>query len=103
MAIYEIPLATTPQTFLTTIGEKQYRFSIMWCNAPEAGWILDIDDPNGNPVVHGIPLVSGIDLLAQYPQFMWGGKLGMYIAGDQGNSPTFENLGSEARMYFVTE
>lgn len=103
MTIYEIPLATTPQTFLTTIGGKQLRFTIQWCDAPEAGWILNITDLDDKPVVMGIALVSGINMLTQYPEFNWGGKLGMVIAGDDGNSPKFDNLGSEARLYYVTE
>lgn len=100
MTIVEIPLANKPQTFLCAIGGKQYKFTLTWANADEGGWIMDIDDNDGSPILRGAPLVTGIDLLLQYPHLNIGGKLFIFTAGESGAPPTFDNLGNESRLYF---
>lgn len=63
---YEIPLTPQPQAFAMDILGITYRFRFLYLDVPEAGWIMDIADSTGAPLVCGIPLVTGADLLGQY-------------------------------------
>ena len=38
----------------------------------EVGWTLDIGEPDGTAIISGIPLVTGINLLAQYQHLIVG-------------------------------
>ena len=71
-------------------------------NADQGGWILDIADGNNTPIVSGIPLVTGADLLAQYAYLGIGGSLYVSNPNDPGASPTFGSLGDTSSLYFVT-
>jgi hypothetical protein len=68
----------------------------------EGMWILDIGDGDGNPLVCGIPLVVGIDLLWQYEYLKFPGML--FVASDAGDEkpPSFTNLGWTTHLYFMT-
>lgn len=74
MTAYEIPLSPKPQTFAISLVGVTYLMTLLW-NPSLACWVLDIDDANGNPVVLGIPVVTGLDLLAQYSYLGVGGHL----------------------------
>ena len=64
---------------------------------------MDIGDVNGNPLVSGIALVTGADLLGQYAYLGIGGQLIVMTDGDPSAIPTFTNLGIESHLYYVTE
>ncbi len=51
--------------------------TVVWRDAPSmnGGYVLDIADANGKPIVQGIPFVTGADLLAQYAYLGIGGQL----------------------------
>jgi len=100
MATYEIPLSTQAQQFAITLAAVSYRCTLQWREG--AGWVLDMADQSGAAVVNGIPLVTGVDLLAQYPHLGFGGGLWVATDGDADAVPTFDNLGASARLYFVT-
>lgn len=75
-AWYEIPLSPEPQSLSIVLAGKEYRLTVRWFEAPEGGWLLDIDDAEtGQAIVHGIPLVVGLDLLAPYEYLNFGGAL----------------------------
>lgn len=103
-ATFLIPLAGVPETFSTTLAGVTYDFSIIWRDDPggQGGWVLDIADANSNPILQGIPLITGADLFEQYGYLDFGGSLYMQTAQDPGAAPTFENLGTDCNMYFVT-
>lgn len=63
---YEIPLTPGPQAFAMDISGVTYRFRFLYLDVPEAGWVMDISDAAGAPLVCGVPLVTGADLLGQY-------------------------------------
>lgn len=98
MRIYTVPLSPVPQSFGIVLAKKEYRLTVRWFAAPEAGWVLDIAEPgNAAPIVSGIPLVTGIDLLWSYAYLEWGGQLWV----DSELPPTLDNLGTEVDLIFV--
>lgn len=99
---YTIPLSATPQTFKITLGGIDYRLTLTYVNCDQGGWLLDIADANANPMVSGIPLVTGVNLLAQYPHLGFGGRLWVQTTQNPDAVPTFDNLGTDALLYWVT-
>lgn len=100
---FTIPLAPTPQRFGITLGGVDYRLTTQYRNAPEAGWTLDIADNSDQPIVQGIPLVTGANLLEQYPHLGFGGRLFVQTLDDPDLPPTFNNLGTESFVFWVTD
>lgn len=99
-AYYTIPLTAEPQSFGITLAGKEYRITVRWFDAPEAGWTLDIEEPeNAAPIVMGVPLVAGCDLLEQYAYLEFGGEL--WVEGEI--PPTLDNLGTEVELVFIVE
>lgn len=101
---YAIPLVLgTPQTFSIQLGPNVYQLTFLYRNDPggQGGWTVDIDDTSGNAIAHGIPLVTGADLLAQYPHLGFTGKLIVQTNSNPDAVPTFTNLGGDAQVYWV--
>lgn len=98
----QIPLQAAPQTLTITLAGIQYTLTVQFRNTVEGGWILDIGDRNNNPIVQGIPLVTGADLLAQYPDLGFGGALWVQTTSNPDAVPTFENLGTDGLLWWVT-
>ena len=96
-AYYAIPLIAEQQSFGITLAGKEYRLTVRWFDAPEAGWTLDIEEPDkAAPIVMGVPLVTGCDLL-EHLEF--GGEL--WMEGEL--PPSLENLGSDVELVFVVQ
>jgi hypothetical protein len=102
MAVFEIPLSPKPQTFGITLAQVSYRMTVRWREAAEGGWFLDIADETGAPILLGLPLVTGADLLAQHRHLGFGGGLYVQTDRDLDAVPTCTNLGDAGRLYFVT-
>jgi hypothetical protein len=106
MQAFEIPLTPSPQRFSIQLGGAAYSLTFQFRNAGLPGqggtWILDIADDLGNPLVCGIPLVTGADLLAQYGYLNFGGGLMVMSDGDPAAVPTFANLGVASHLYWIT-
>ena len=99
-AFYTIPLKAEPQSFGITLAGKEYNLTVRWFEAPEGGWHLDIQHPdNAAPIVMGIPLVTGANLLEQYESLEFGGEL--WVEGEL--PPNLENLGTTAPLVFIVE
>ncbi|GLQ96481.1 phage baseplate plug family protein [Dyella mobilis] len=98
---FEIPLAGVSTTFQTTILNVVYTLTLQWRNA--AGlWFLDIADASANPIVSGLPLVTGADLLEQYGYLEFGFELWVQSDVNPDDLPTYENLGTSSHLYVVT-
>lgn len=97
---YSIPLTAQPQTFTINLAGVVYTFTLLWRKT--VGWVLDIADSQGNPLLYGMPLVTGCDLLAQFKYLGIGGQLIAQTTSDPDAVPTFENLGTDGNLYFVT-
>ncbi|TJZ75577.1 phage baseplate plug family protein [Chitiniphilus eburneus] len=102
MNIYEIPLTPDPQRFTVTLSGVDYRMTVQYRDAVNGGWVLDIGDANDEPIVNGIPMVTGVNLLEQYGYLGFTGGLWVQTTDDPDAVPTFENLGIGAHVYWVT-
>ncbi len=98
---YLLQLSANAQTLQVTIAGVVYQLTIQWRDGGDCGWVLDIADVNSNPIVQGIPLVTGVNLLQQYAYLGIGGELWVATTGDPPAVPTYENLGSAANLYLV--
>ena len=98
--LWEIPLTPNPQRFAITLANIDLTMTVAWRNVGGAGWVLDIADANEVRVVSGIPLVTGVNLLGQYPHLGIPGALWVLTDGDTFAVPTFTNLGTGSHLYF---
>ena len=100
MAVYEIPLSPQPQALNVTFPSGvSYDLRLVYLFTPNDCWELDINDSDGNPIVCGIPLVTGADLLAQYAYLNFGCKMYCTTDGDNSAVPRFYNLGNTAHLW----
>ncbi len=98
---YEIPLTPSAQTFSIQLGGQTYQIYMRWNNFSNI-WVFDISDSARNPLVQAIPLVTGVDLLAPYPDLQFGGTLIVVTDGDLTAVPTFDNIGTSSHVIFTT-
>jgi predicted Zn-dependent protease with MMP-like domain len=98
--LYELPLAAGPQKFTVLLAEAVYQLTLRWRD-PAPGWVLDIADQAGNPILQGTALVTGADLLGQYQYLGIGGQL--WVARDAVGDAVagFADLGVDTHLYFV--
>jgi hypothetical protein len=99
-SVFEIPLSG-PQSFAISLSGVAYTMTFQYRSATEGGWILDIGDALGNPMVCGIPLVTGHNLLEQYDSLGFPGELWVMSDGVPDAVPTFANLGSSSHVYYI--
>jgi predicted Zn-dependent protease with MMP-like domain len=103
MANFEIPLSPNAQTFVVSLSGTDYRLTVQWRDAEGAGWVVDIADTSGNPIIQGIPLVTGVNLLDQYAYLGFTDVLWVQTTADPDAVPTFDNLGIGSHLYWFTE
>jgi hypothetical protein len=101
-SFYTIPLQPNPQTLTITLSGVVYNLALKYQNVPMGGWTLDINDINNNPILQGIPLVVGANLLHQYQYLNPGWILRVQTTSDTNEVPTFTNLGTDGLLYWVT-
>ncbi len=102
MAVFEIPFVPgQPQQMQISLNGTVYSIKARWCD-PANCWMMDLSDSSGNPILLGVPLVTGADLLDQYEYLGIGGALIVQTDNDVDAVPTFANHGSQAGLYFVT-
>jgi hypothetical protein len=77
------------------------KIKLAW-NPPLNCWVADLLDATDSAILQGVPLVTGANLLEQFSYLGLGGQLLVQTEGDVDAVPTFENLGSEGRLYFAT-
>ena len=94
-----------PQTFQITLSGTVYILTVRYRNDPAGmgGWVLDIADASSNDIVTGIPLVTGANLLEQYAYLGFVGGLYVQTGSDPDAVPTFDNLGGDGQLYYVTD
>lgn len=101
--IYAIPLQTgAPQTFSVQLKGITYQLTLLYRNdSVSPGWFMDIADLAGDPILQGVPLVTGADLLGQYFYLDFGGGLFVQSNSDPDSPPSFESLGADGQLYWV--
>lgn len=98
LSVREIPLSPKNQSVSVVLLNVTYTFTVNW-RSPL--WYLDIADAAGNPILLGVPLVTGVDLLKQYRHLGLGWSLIVKTDGDFYADPTKNNLGTISHLYFV--
>lgn len=99
---YEIPLSPQNQFFNIALNGTYYQLTTTWrANSDVSGWFLDIADAQGNPLVQGIAIVTGADLLEQYAYLGIGGQLWVGTDGNPDAVPGETNLGITSHLWFV--
>lgn len=101
MQINEIPLSPDNQQFRILLSDKTYTLRVIWRDA--AGWIMDVQDSGGVELLSGVPLVTGANLLGQYPQLGINGALVVVTDNGAPDDPTKTNLGTYSHLIFVQE
>lgn len=103
MAVSVIPTIPGPQQVTLALSGVLYTLTFQYRNDPGGlgGWTIDIADSSGNPIIQGIPLVTGADLLGQYEYLGLDGGLYVQTPNDLDVMPTFDNLGTDCFVYWV--
>jgi hypothetical protein len=101
MTAFLIPTIPQAQTFSIELGNLTYTINLVW-NVSNETWILDLITSNGVPILRGIPLVGGTDLLEPYAYLGIGGTLYAMTSSDPLAAPTYANMGTEGQLFFVT-
>lgn len=101
MNAFEIPLSPAPQTFSIPLNGIDYQLTFYW-NKASQNWVMDISDDAGTAIVHGLPLLTGTNLLDQYEYLGVGGALVVQTDSALDDVPGFDELGITGRLYFVT-
>lgn len=96
----EIPLSANNQQFSISIAGNQYLMRVNWRGSL---WMLDISDATNNPLVLGIPLITGTDLLEQYQHLGFGFSLVVICDVSGQENPTEFDLGNQSHLLIVTE
>lgn len=99
---FEVPLSSDAQVFAIALAGTTYKLRLQW-NSVGMYWVMDVADENENPLILGTPLITGLDLLMQYGYFVIAGSLVVQTDSDTYAVPTYENLGTNGRLYFVVE
>lgn len=90
-----------PQRYTVSLAGVFYQFTLKW-NPAGPCWLLDIADDAGEPVLLGVPLLTGADLLEQFEYLGIGGALVIQSDKSIDEVPTFTSLGTFSHIYFVT-
>lgn len=101
-AYYEVPLTPTPQRFKITLSGVDYAMVVKW-NPAYGIWVLDIATALEVPIVGGIGLVTGADLLAQYGYLGFVGQLFVETETAPDVPPTFDNLGRTSHLFYSVD
>lgn len=99
MTLYRLPLQPVPQRFEIDFLGVTYVLSNRW-NDEAAYWMLDWFDANGVPLVMGMPVVAGVNLLEPYASLP-AGTLAVITEGDPNASPTLLSLGTDSNLYYL--
>lgn len=102
MTPYEIPLTPEPQTFNISLAGVERQLRVYW-NKPNSCWHFDLSTFDGTPILQGLPMVTGADLLKQYAYLGLGGSIVVQTDFDLDAVPTYDNLGTTGRLYFLVE
>lgn len=75
--------------------------TVLWRDV--AGWTMDVMDNIGSPLLLGVSLVPGVNLMAQYPELGFNGALVVVCDDGAPEYPTSTNLGTYSHLIFLQE
>lgn len=105
--IWELPVTSgRAQRMRCDIGGTLYTLHLKY-NRVCGSWVMDINDSADNPLLEGIPLVTGSDLFGQFRYMGIGGGLPMIVMTigpgmSPDEVPDFMSLGVDGHVYFKT-
>lgn len=100
LRFYEVPLSARSQRTSITLLNTTYQLAITWRDAI-SHWVLDMSDGQGSPVLQGIPLIAGTNLLGQFKHLGIGAGLLVMLDNGTDETVTYPGLGSSAHVRFV--
>jgi len=95
-----IPLLPQNQEFDISLASATYHLRVKW-NSKSNAWILYIEDSQKNPILSGIPLVTGADLLEQFAYLGIGGAMVVQSTNDVTLVPDYPSLGVTGYLFFL--
>ena len=102
--VYELPLTPTPQTFRALFPSGRYFVRFIYCDSLEPCWLMDLSDAiTGDPIIAGVPLVPGVDLLEEYAYLNFNFKMWCTVDGDPAGVPNFDDLGTSGHVWIETD
>lgn len=97
---FELPLTPIAQVFFIQLANVLYQLSLRW-NSVSNCWVFDLAGADEAPLLNGVPIVTGTDLLGQFAYLGIAGGLVALTEGNPDAVPTFQNLGDAGNLYFV--
>jgi hypothetical protein len=97
---YNIPLAVGAQRLTVDLGDGDYRLRLLYRDADEAGWSLDLDGPR-DIAIHGMPMLVGVDLLWQYAYFGIPGQLFVRRTNTGPEIFSYDDMGRNVQLLYV--
>lgn len=93
-----IPLLPQSQTLTITLNGVLYNLNVFWRGT---NYVLDIMDSNNNPIVLGIDVVTGCDLLGQLKHLNIPGYWVVLSQPDTSTIPQYGDLGITSFIYIL--
>jgi hypothetical protein len=100
MPVYTIPLTNKNQRVQTSLLGVTYILVVRW-NALANLWYLDINDVNNAPVLNGVPMTAGVNLLKQFAYLGIGGALVAQNVNNPNLPIGYADLGQTGFLLFV--
>lgn len=63
---------------------------------------MDIYSATNVPILQGVPVITGCNLLNQYGYLNFGGRLWVQTITYPDIPPTFDNFGGDGKVFWVT-
>jgi hypothetical protein len=103
MNIVELPLTAQPQILSLSLRGTTYRIKLAW-NVSTQCWVIDLADQSDTPLLCGVPLITGTDLLRQFRYLGIGGQI-VVISNQKPPDvvPSFDDLGITGHVYFLVD
>lgn len=92
---YEIPLTPSSQTLTIAINTHTYYITINWIGN---AYVVNLYDGLKNPILLGIALVTGMDLLKSYAYLALGFSLFIKTDVNKYLIPTYDTLGVSSHL-----
>ena len=96
-----IPLIAANQQLSISLAGVTYILQVTW-NAFAGAWVLNINNSAGSPIITGLAMVTGADLLVGQEYLGFGFSLLVQTTNSANAVPTLANLGTLGNLYAVT-
>ncbi|KPH79314.1 phage baseplate plug family protein [Bosea vaviloviae] len=98
----EFPLRPEAQTMTVELGAVEYVVRFGWADTTDGGWFIDISAYDGAPLLRGLPLTAGENVLQQFDYLGIPGEIRVQTDGNDLVEPSYSNLGSNGKVLFIS-